>query len=72
MKPFMGLLGLSVSFTFFLAGDMGGDMMEPEAVEERTAAGRRFAIPCLRVRPPGSRRAPGENWSDKSWLKCKP
>ena len=74
MNPFIGLLGLSESLTFFLAGDMGGDMMDPEAVEDRTAGGRRFAIPCLRVRPPASRLAPapapGENWSDNSWLEC--
>ena len=68
MNPFIGLLGLSVSLTVFLAGDIGGDMMEPEPVEDRTGGGRRFAMPCLRVKPPRSRRAPGENWSDKSWL----
>ena len=71
MNPFMGLLGLSGSLPVFLAGDIGGDIMEPpEAVEARTE-GRRLAIPCLSVRPPrpeSGRRAPGENWSDRSWL----
>ena len=69
MNPFIGLLGLSVSLTVFFAGDIGGDMMEPEPVEDRTGGGRRLAMPCLRVKPPISRLAPGENWSDKSWLK---
>ena len=68
MKPFMGLLGLSGSLPVFLAGDIGGDIIEPEAVEARTE-GRRLAIPCLSWRPEsGLWRAPGENWSDKSWL----
>ena len=69
MNPFIGLFGFSVSLTVFLAGDMGGDMMVPDPVEDRTGGGRRLAIPCLRVKPPVSRLAPGENWSDKSWLK---
>ena len=69
MNPFIGLFGLSVSFTVFFAGDIGGDMMEPEPVEDRTGGGRRLAMPCLRVKPPVSRLAPGENCSDKSWLK---
>ena len=69
MNPFIGLFGLSVSLTVFFAGDIGGDMMEPEPAEDRTGGGRRLAMPCLRVKPPVSRLAPGENWSDKSWLK---
>lgn len=28
MNPFMGLLGFSGSFSFFLAGEMGGDIMD--------------------------------------------
>ena len=67
MNPFMGLLGLSGSLPVFLAGDIGGDIIEPEAVEARTE-GRRLAIPCLSWRPESGRRAPGENWSDRSWL----
>ena len=69
MNPFIGRFGLSVSLTVFLAGDTGGDMMEPEPAEDRAGGGRRLAMPCLRVKPPVSRLAPGENWSDKSWLK---
>ena len=69
MNPFMGLLGLSASLAVFLAGDMGGDIMPPELTEDLTAEGSRLAIPCLRVNPPVSRLpAPGENWSDNSWL----
>ena len=75
MKPFMGLLGLSGSFTFFLAGDMGGDIMEPdtdtEDTDDLTAEGSKFAIPCRSVSPPVSLRPPGENWSDNSWLQQK-
>ena len=70
MNPFMGRLGFSGSLAVFLAGDMGGDITEPEAVEALTE-GRRLAIPCRRLRPPNpesGRRPPGENWSDKSWL----
>lgn len=79
MKPFMGRLGLSVSLVF-LAGDMGGDIMEPDtdtAPVERTADGSSEAMPWRRVRPaadtgPASldseTRPPGENWSVNSWL----
>ena len=67
MNPFMGLLGLSGSLPVFLAGDIGGDIIEPEAVEARTE-GRRLAIPCRSWRPESGRRAPGENWSHRSWL----
>ena len=68
MNPFIGLLGLSGSLPVFLAGDIGGDIIEPEAVEARTE-GRRLAIPCRSWRPESGRgRAPGENWSHRSWL----
>ena len=69
MNPFIGLFGFSGSLTVFFAGDIGGDMIEPELVEHRAGGGRRLAMPCLRVKPPVSRLAPGENCSDKSWLK---
>ena len=66
MKPFMGLLGLSVSLVF-LAGDIGGDIMDPvppEDLTEATAAdGSKLAIPCRSVKPPGSLLIFGENWS---------
>ena len=66
----MGLLGLSGSFAFFFAGDIGGDIIDPPPVLDLTDEGSRFAIPCLSGIPlllgP-----PGENWSARSWLNRK-
>ena len=70
MNPFMGLLGLSGSFAFFFAGDIGGDIMEPPPVDDLTDEGSRFAIPC-RSGNPLLLGPPGENWSTRSWLNMK-
>ena len=65
----MGLLGLSGSFAFFFAGDIGGDIMEPPP-PDLTDDGSRFAIPC-RSGIPALLGPPGENWSASSWLNTK-
>ena len=72
MNPFMGLLGLSASLVVFLAGDIGGDLMDPvpdNLTAAAAAEGSKFAIPCRSVEPPAPTvpcLAPGENWSDIS------
>jgi len=57
INPFIGRLGLSGSFTFFLAGDIGGDIMLPR--------GSREAIPWRSGPPLGP---PGDSCSARSAL----